>query len=305
MSEPPYRPDMEPWIAEDAIRWQPADMIATVGGRAPWKDLQSHGSLWLAVDCLGEESATVGELIAKNSTGPLRLGFGGWRDLLLGCQFRNGRGELITAGGRTVKNVAGYDVTKFMVGQAGVLGEIIAVNLRAYRKPADALLCEFEPNIEIFNRLIASPCRPQWGMLSEGALNCGYLGDVRTVDYYAKHLGEFAPRKMDRQGFAADVRWRCGRWKGGSMRASVPPVRIGEFCRMANLKDWVADPAFGIVLADAERLAATHAAAVGGRAWFYNEGRELSEFSAGREERDVLQKLKHSFDPDNRLLPLP
>ena len=59
----------------------------------------------------------LGRLVEHNSSGPLRLGYGAWRDLLLGCQFHNGRGELITAGGRTVKNVAGYDLTKFMVGQ--------------------------------------------------------------------------------------------------------------------------------------------------------------------------------------------
>ena len=65
--------------------------------------------------------------LEMNSTGPLRLGFGAWRDLLLGAQFYNGRGELITAGGRTVKNVAGYDLTKFMVGQRGVFGRLLTL----------------------------------------------------------------------------------------------------------------------------------------------------------------------------------
>ena len=76
----------------------------------------------------------------QNSTGPLRLGYGAWRDLLLGVQFTNGRGELITAGGRTVKNVAGYDLTKFMVGSHGVFGRLVTITTRTYRRPDRALV---------------------------------------------------------------------------------------------------------------------------------------------------------------------
>src|SRR6185437_6903942 len=96
---------------------------------------------WIAID--GDPGSPIGELIAFNSTGPLRLGYGAWRDLLLGVQFTNGRGELISAGGRTMKNVAGYDLTKFMVGSAGVFGKIVAATVRTYRRPQGALLARF------------------------------------------------------------------------------------------------------------------------------------------------------------------
>src|SRR5688500_14037026 len=75
---------------------------------------------WLPID--GQPDLPIGQLVETNSSGPLRLGYGHWRDLLLGAQFHNGSGDLITAGGRTVKNVAGYDLTKFMVGHRGVFG---------------------------------------------------------------------------------------------------------------------------------------------------------------------------------------
>src|SRR5438132_12449773 len=115
---------------------------------------------WLAVD--GDVQSALGELVENNSTGPLRLGYGGWRDLLLGVQFLNGRSELITAGGRTVKNVAGYDLTKFMVGQRGVFGRLLTLTTRTYKRPEGAILAAFPPRPKLMNRLIPSPARPQW-----------------------------------------------------------------------------------------------------------------------------------------------
>ena len=57
---------------------------------------------------------------------------------MLGCQFRIATGERITAGGRTMKNVAGYDLTKFMVGQGGVFGQVETIVTRTYRRPSGA-----------------------------------------------------------------------------------------------------------------------------------------------------------------------
>jgi FAD/FMN-containing dehydrogenase len=301
------RPDAEPWIKNDGIEWHAADMIATVGADVPWSALDAGNTLWLAVDCQGRPEATVGELVESNSSGPLRLGFGGWRDQLLGCQFRNGRGELITAGGKTVKNVAGYDLTKLMVGQSGVLGRVSAVTLRAYRKPQDALIAEWEPGMDVFNRLIASPCRPHWAVLTDSTLACGYLGAPATIDFYARQLPRLEPRRLERHGFAADVQWRIRHWRFTSMRAGVPPMRIADFARLAGLREWVADPAFGIVLSPAQDSQAIRRAAadVGGRAWFWNEKHELSAMDCSPAERAILGKLKTAFDPDQRLLPLP
>src|SRR6478609_9638287 len=107
-------------------------------------------------------SATFGGLLERNSSGPLRLGYGAWRDLLLGVQFTNGRGELITAGGRTVKNVAGYDLTKFMVGQRGVFGRLVSVTTRTYVRPAGAIVATFPPTADVLAALLPTPLRPQW-----------------------------------------------------------------------------------------------------------------------------------------------
>ena len=113
----PARPPREPLVDDRGIDHHVRDMTATLGAAVTLAEAQSKladATQWLPID--GDASTPLGRLVEENSTGPLRLGYGAWRDLLLGCQFRNGAGDLITAGGRTVKNVAGYDLTKFMVG---------------------------------------------------------------------------------------------------------------------------------------------------------------------------------------------
>src|SRR5688572_11219678 len=171
-----FRPDNAPLVPPGGIECHERDMTVTVSADVALSALQRRlGEMaqWLPVD--GDPQATVGRLVEGNSTGPLRLGYGAWRDLLLGCQFHNGLGELITAGGRTVKNVAGYDLTKFMVGQHGVFGRVVTITVRTYRKPEAALLATFAPDVRRLNALLTTPARPQWSVLTSDALLCGYL----------------------------------------------------------------------------------------------------------------------------------
>jgi FAD/FMN-containing dehydrogenase len=78
---------------------------------------------------------TLGGITATGACGPERHGFGAPRKLLLGLRFVDGRGRLITAGGRVVKNVAGYDVTRMVAGSAGTLGVITRVTYRTATRP--------------------------------------------------------------------------------------------------------------------------------------------------------------------------
>ena len=142
-------------------------MTVTSAADVPLAVLQSRLAevgQWLPID--GDPHDTVGALLERNSTGSLRLGYGGWRDLLLGVQYRNGEGALITAGGRAMKNVAGYDLTKFTVGQAGVFGRVVTITVRTYLRPVGAVLAEFPPDVRCLNRLLPTALKPQWAMLT-------------------------------------------------------------------------------------------------------------------------------------------
>src|SRR5688572_5212393 len=174
----PQRPPHTPLVPPGGIDAHARDMTATVSADVTLEGVQQRlGELeqWLPID--GDASRTIGELVGRNSTGPLRLGYGAWRDLLLGAQFTNGRGELITAGGRTVKNVAGYDLTKFVVGQNGMFGRLVTVTTRTYRTPAGAIHARFGPDVRLLLSVIPTAKRPQWAILNRDALWLGYLGD--------------------------------------------------------------------------------------------------------------------------------
>ncbi|HTW93603.1 MAG TPA: hypothetical protein VMD30_02340, partial [Tepidisphaeraceae bacterium] len=191
MSDEAFRPDRSPLVLSGGADIQPPDMTATFSAHLPFDSLPLPENLWLPADCNGQGQTTLGQLIETNSTGPLRLGFGGWRDLLLGCQYRNGHDRLITAGGCTMKNVAGYDLTKWMIGQRGIFGRLVTVTTRLYLRPTAAYLAEFYPDVAFFHSLLISDCRPQWAIMNSHSLYCGYLGDQTTIDYYDKQLRRF------------------------------------------------------------------------------------------------------------------
>jgi glycolate oxidase FAD binding subunit len=307
-----FREPRQPLVAPGGIDLQVNDMTATFSADVTLGAAQSRlaeVSQWLPVD--GDTSWTLGRLVGINSTGPLRLGYGAWRDLLLGCQFLNGRGELVSAGGRTVKNVAGYDLTKFMVGQAGVFGRLVTITTRTYRRPTGAILARFAADSWVVNRLLPTPCRPQWVAMTPQATWCGYHGDERTLAYYRGALAEHGPIEVSERSVDEDVAHRADLWRAagaeGSFRASVPPTKVLEFAAAAGLIDWTADAAFGIVIGVAEgsRRGTIESAArgAGGSVYFIENARPVMPMDEGR--RALVRRLKTAFDPEGKLEPLP
>jgi glycolate oxidase FAD binding subunit len=78
------------------------------------------------------DRATIGGIVAANSSSPLRHAYGGARDFCLGMEFVTGEGVLSKSGGRVVKNVTGYDLHKLLVGSLGTLAIITRVNFRTF-----------------------------------------------------------------------------------------------------------------------------------------------------------------------------
>jgi hypothetical protein len=295
MREAEYRPQ-QPRLAESGqIDHHINDMTFTAAADVRLKILQAklaEKGQWLPID--GDSDMRLGELVEKNSTGPLRLGFGAWRDLLLGCQFLNGNGQLITAGGRTMKNVAGYDLTKFMIGQYGIFGEVVSITARTSRRPDGALLATFTPQIQILNRLMPTSQRPQWSILTADALLCGYLGDQRTLNFWRSTVrdAEVTDRTLEE-----DIAHRADLFSqpaADGFRASVPPSRIGEFVERCQPTRWAADAAFGIVVGAAEKNLASEAASA-------CSGTTLGSTGGNTE---LVRRLKNAFDPDGKLQPL-
>jgi glycolate oxidase FAD binding subunit len=86
--------------------------------------------------------ATIGGIYAANGSGPFRLRYGTIRDLALGVRGADAQGREVGFGGKTVKNVSGYDVTKFLIGSAGSLCLLTSISFRVYPLPEASSLCE-------------------------------------------------------------------------------------------------------------------------------------------------------------------
>jgi glycolate oxidase FAD binding subunit len=89
----------------------------------------------LALDPFAPASATIGGIVATADTGSLRQRYGSVRDQILGITFVRADGQIAKAGGRVVKNVAGYDLMKLFTGAYGTLGIISQVTFRVYPQP--------------------------------------------------------------------------------------------------------------------------------------------------------------------------
>ena len=147
----------------------PADLTITVRAGTRLSEIEAtarQSNQWLPLDPYGSRDGTIGATIATASAGPLSSSFGLPRDLVLGLEFINGRGEVVRAGGKVVKNVAGFDLSRLLTGSWGSLGVITELTLRLYALPeADRTfvihLGESEKQTTAFLRaMVAAPISP-------------------------------------------------------------------------------------------------------------------------------------------------
>ena len=123
---------------DQVVEYEPADLTITVQAGIKLADLQMVLGEWgqfLPLDPPFTNKATIGGIIAANSSGPLRCRYGPIRDMLIGMKAAKPDGSIIKGGGRVVKNVAGYDLNKLFIGSLGTLGVITEVTLKLQPLP--------------------------------------------------------------------------------------------------------------------------------------------------------------------------
>ena len=117
----------------DVVEYEPADLVIGVQAGMTFDQLQREtrrNAQRLAQDPPVSDRSTIGGVIATSRSGPLRYAHGTMRDHVLGLQMVTADGRILQLGGRVVKNVAGYDLVRLMVGSAGTLGLITSAYLR-------------------------------------------------------------------------------------------------------------------------------------------------------------------------------
>ena len=120
------------------VDYVPGDLTLTARAGTSLAEIRAATAAhnqWLALDPFGADDGTIGATVATASAGPLATFFGTPRDLVLGIEFVTGGATAARGGGRVVKNVAGFDITRLLTGSWGTLGVITEVTLRLHARP--------------------------------------------------------------------------------------------------------------------------------------------------------------------------
>jgi glycolate oxidase FAD binding subunit len=245
--------------------YDPGDLTIGVGAGATLGEIEAmlrdQGQM-LPIDIAHSDRATIGGAMATAAHGPLKHFYGGVREFCLGVRYVSGDGKAAKAGARVVKNVAGFDVMKLLIGSYGTLAVITSASFKLFPTPAltQTFVCHFaklEEAIEFRDFVVNSPLTPICvELFSPRASGAGDWkvavragGSERVLARYASELGSRTTQTVggfDEQKFWDDAK-ELGQDSPVLLRVSVPASIAGR------------------VLADAERLAGENH--VGFTAW--------------------------------------
>ena len=302
------------------IDYTPTELVITVRAGTPLSEIEAQLAeakqmLPFEPPHLGE-GATIGGTIACGLSGPRRPYAGAARDVVLGTRIVNGSGEILSFGGQVMKNVAGYDVSRLMVGAQGTLGVLLDISLKVLPVPEwEQTLCLQQTEdeaIEFVNRLASKPvplsgaCFVPEGKDKKGQLWLRLSGVETAVKVAKKELGGELI-EVGKQ-FWLDVRERnldffhqVGQQPGALWRLSLPPASAPLQLPGPCLVDWGGAQRWLITEASAQEVIEV-AHKLGGHATFYsNQGAVFSPLTPALSA--LHQRLKDKFDPKRILNP--
>lgn len=148
--------------------YDPADLTVGIGAGMTVSQLNAmlHADhLMFACDPPLADRATIGGILASNAQGPMRHGYGALRDFCIGIRFVTGDGRKAKGGGRVVKNVAGYDLMKLLIGSNGGLAVITSASFKLFPTPRQTrtFIAEFatlHEALKFRDKIVGSPVGP-------------------------------------------------------------------------------------------------------------------------------------------------
>jgi glycolate oxidase FAD binding subunit len=339
MAGPQVPADVE--ITTSALRrvlqYEPHDLTISVEAGLPWREFMSllaANRQIVPLDPPFATAATVGGVVAANSSGPRRRLYGTARDLVIGMTFATLEGKLVQTGGMVVKNVAGLDMAKLMIGSFGTLAAIASVNFKLLPAPEEehSLLLPAPTAadaIAVRDRILASPLQPAAIDLLNPAAAESFGGSAwllavrtggspaairRSVAELAHIAGRLAVESGCPEGFWPDVenftlrflhRYRDGAVVRVSCTLKDVPAVMGSFPCPA-----VARAASGVCYGYFAEAGATSAwfARANALGWkavieFAPEARKqtLVLWPSPGGDFEIMRRVKALFDPSNLL----
>jgi len=179
------------------VAYEPRELVLTVKAGTRLADIEAalsaQGQMLAFEPPHFGEAATIGATVACNLSGPRRPYAGAARDFVLGARIVNGKGEDLSFGGRVIKNVAGYDVSRLMAGAMGTLGVLTELSFKVLPRPPAESTLAFEMDearmIDTVNRWAGQPLPLSATAWEGGVLRVRLSGATSAVAAARAKLG--------------------------------------------------------------------------------------------------------------------
>jgi len=227
------------------VAYDPAELTFTARAGTPIAELDAalaeHGQHLPFDPPLARAGATLGGAVAAATSGPGALRSGGVRDFVIGVRFVDGAGRLVSGGGRVVKNAAGFDLPKLMVGSRGRLGVMVELSLKVFPRPrASATLEIAAADLRAAVGVATTLCAGPWELdalelLPDGRLLARLAGDPEPMEARIARLVPALPDGATARRLPAseaDAIWRAAAdaaWVPDGMRllrAACTPAAV-------------------------------------------------------------------------------
>ncbi|MEN0065667.1 MAG: FAD-binding protein [Myxococcota bacterium] len=302
------------------LDYQPSELLLTAHPATPLAEvaavLQAEGQMLAFEPCL---EGSLGGALAINDSGPRRFRLGAARDHLLGFEAVTGRGEFFVAGGRVVKNVTGYDLSKLLCGSFGTLAVLTCVHVKVWPAPkATKTVMKHGQSpaqaLATLTAALASPHDPTGAAFVDGSAAVRVEGPTSSVAHRAEALRAHLEADEVTDHDASLAFWAAIRdatavnGMDEVWRVSVPPAEAATFIEATAPDRFILDQGGGRIwlgyttAQDVRRhLVTGHATLI--RASDARKA-EVPVFQpAGEGVRTLESRIKAQFDPAGILEP--
>jgi glycolate oxidase FAD binding subunit len=298
------------------IDYEPKELVLTVRAGTPLAEIETimerEGQMLPFEPPHYGSGATIGGTVASGLSGPRRAYAGSVRDFVLGTRIVNGKGEDLNFGGRVIKNVAGYDVSRLMTGAMGTLGVLLDLSFKVLPKPASEITLRFEMDeaaaIQRMNEWAGKPLPLSATSWREGVLMVRLSGAIAGVKAAKEKLGGtviddveslanagvWTSLRNHRDAFFQSDKplWRL------SVPSTTQPLNLG----MPQTIEWGGALRWVVGDADIKALRAK-IEAVGGHVTLFRNGNKSAGVFHPLQSTllPIHRNLKAAFDPENIL----
>ncbi|MEE9355915.1 MAG: glycolate oxidase subunit GlcE [Methylococcaceae bacterium] len=295
------------------INYQPSELVVTARAGTTLRELEEvlakQNQMLPFEPPRFASTATLGGTIATGVSGSRRPFTGSARDFVLGCKLINGKGEILNFGGEVIKNVAGFDVARLMVGAMGTLGVLLEVSMKVLPRPSYEQTRVFEFNTEAALATMSNWMNRSLSLSAlcyeEGFLYARFAGEQSAIEDISRKLGgeclssnlPFWTQLKEQQN---DFFLKAGNLWRFSVPAAEPPINLsGKW-----LYDWGGGLRW-IKTDEPANLIFRKLHSVKGHAQFFKGGDRSQEIYQPLESplQKLNEQVKRAFDPVGILNP--